>query len=693
MLVDRIKISANPTMWARPILAAGALVAGVGTSVLFGWLFDVTSAKSVMAGWRVMVPATAASFVCAGMAIMLAAGHAQRRPNLLAARAVALIGLSLPLLTFAEYLTGLRTGLESWFGVSFDAASTVAGRMSPLTSLCFVILGASLVAVTAPGPRALAIARVGAGSTLLTAWLAIIAVGFDTGRIADVPRFPGMAVMTIALMAIASWAAVALSFERDADGRTRPPVVRGGALLAVAFTVPLFLGVLRDATATRLAPQVVTSVLVLLLAGAMAAIVWRYAARMTALRREREHAFAELEERVIERTHELAARNDELKRSEDLLREADRRKDEFLATLAHELRNPLAPIRSAVAALRSDLVSDEDKHEARVIIERQVAQMSRLIDDLLDVSRITAGKLPMKKSPLPLNVVLNLAISTVRPHIDEARHRLIVSLLNEPVTVDGDEARLSQVFANLLHNACKYTEPGGEIVIAASLPNEHEVQVAVRDNGIGIPQEFQPRLFDKFSQVAPALDRSQGGLGLGLSLVHGIVSLHDGRVEARSAGPGRGSEFVVRLPVLQGVPIAPTMRAPATRTPHTLVSRRVLVVDDNADSAESLALLLRVGGHLVETAHDGHHAVELAERFQPDAILLDLGMPGMNGYDVCEQIRAQPWGRSVLMVAQTGWGQAQDRARTLEAGFDAHLTKPIDPDTVQELLVTLKVHS
>ena len=675
-------------MSARPILAAGALVAGVGTAVLFGWLFDVSSAKSVMAGWRVMVPATSACFLFTGIAIMLAA-----RANLLATRAVALIGLSLPLLTFMEYLTGIRTGLEGWFGVTFDAASAVAGRMSPLTSLCFAVLGASLVALTVPGPRALMVGRIAAGSTLLTAWLAIIAVAFDTGRLADVPRFPGMAVMTIALMAIASWASLALSFERDPDPLARPVSAspRVGALLVVAFTVPLLLGILRDITAARLGPQVVTSVLVLLLAAAMAAIIWQYGSRMSALRRERERAFAELEERVTERTGELAARNDALKHSEDRLREADRRKDEFLATLAHELRNPLAPIRSAVGALRSDLVSDEDKHEARAIIERQVAQMSRLIDDLLDVSRITAGKLPMKRSPRPLNAVLNLAISTVRPHIDEARHRLIVSLVNEPVTVDADEARLSQVFANLLHNACKYTEPGGEIMITASLPNEQEVEVAVRDNGIGIPPEFLPRLFDKFSQVAPALDRSQGGLGLGLSLVQGIVSLHGGRVEARSAGPGRGSEFVVRLPVLQGVAVADTIRMPAAAGAHGVVSRRVLVVDDNVDSAESLALLLRVGGHLVETAHDGQHAVELAERFQPDAILLDLGMPGMNGYAVCEEIRSRPWGRSVLMVAQTGWGQAQDRARTLESGFDAHLTKPIDPEEVQEMLVTLKV--
>ncbi len=679
-------------MSGRPILPAGVLVSTVGTVVLAGWLFDVTPAKSVMAGWRVMVPVTAVCFILIGVALVLAAGKTQRRAGLMAARLAAIVSLTLPLLTFVEYLTGIRSGLENWFGVAFDDPAGLAGRMSPLTSLCLVVISTSVIAATLPGARAMVLARIAAGATLLTAWLAILAIAFDAGRLADAPRFPGMAILTIALVATASWASLALSIERDRDAASMP-APRTGAFLIVAFVVPLLLGLLRQATAARLGPQVVTAVLILLLAAAMTGIIWKYTSRMSALRRERERAFAELEERVTERTGELAARNEELRGSQDRLRDADRRKDEFLATLAHELRNPLAPIRSAVAVLRSDLVSAEDQREARLIIERQVGQMSRLIDDLLDVSRITAGKLPMKKTPLPLATVLNLAISTVRPHIDEARHRLIVSLPNEPIVIDADEARLSQVFANLLHNACKYTEPGGEIMFTASLPNQREVEIAVRDNGIGIPPEFLPRLFEKFSQVAPALDRSQGGLGLGLSLVHGIVSLHDGRVEARSAGPGRGSEFVVRLPVLHGVVMADPVRVPAPAATNALVSRRVLVVDDNADSAESLALLLRIEGHLVETAHDGGSAVALAERLQPDAILLDLGMPGMNGYEVCEAIRSRPWGRSILMVAQTGWGQAQDRVRTLEAGFDAHLTKPIDPDAVHEMLITLRVTS
>ena len=627
-------------MSARPILAAGASIAAAGTLVLLGWLFDVSTAKSVMSGWRVMVPATAACFVVTGLAIVIAAGHSRRRPNLLAARAVAAIGLALPLLTFVEYLTGARTGVEGWFGVTFDTSSPIAGRMSPLTSLCFIVLNTALVATTFGGPRAIMTARIASGSTLLTAWLALLAIAFDSGRLADVPRFPGMAVLTIALLALASWGTIALSFEGEPGHPHTTASPRVGLMLIAAFAAPLMLGVLRDALVQAVPPQVTTSLLVLLLAAAMAAIMWQYGARMSALRHERERAFTELEQRVAERTHELASRNAELRLSEDRLRDADRRKDEFLATLAHELRNPLAPIRSAVAVMQSLAVTDEDRLEAQLIIERQVSQMARLIDDLLDVSRITAGKLPLKKRPLRLSEVLNLAIATVRPHLDEQRHRLLTSLAREPIVIDGDEARLAQVFANLLHNACKYTENGGEIMLTVALPNESEVEVAVRDNGIGIPSDFLPRLFQKFSQVEPAIERSQGGLGLGLALVHGIVALHNGRVEARSAGVGRGSEFIVRLPVAAvSADSLPPAKPTVDDTPRPLVSRRVLVVDDNHDSAESLALLLRLAGHLVETAHDGEAALEVAERFQPDAILLDLGMPRLNGYEVCERIR------------------------------------------------------
>ena len=671
-------------MSGRQALAAGALIVGLAAAVLIGWTFDITTAKSVMAGWRVTVPATAVSFVMLGLALIFGA-----RRKVMAARLCAFLAALLSLITFTEYLTGIRTGVENWFGVRFDSTSPVAGRMSPLTTLCFISLSLAIMAATVPRRRWRVFSRVASGSALLTAWLSILAVTFDGGRLADVPRFPGMAVLTIALMAIAAWGALALTLDDEsllhAAGMQTSREV---AMVALIFIVPLLLGWLQDELTGALPRQAGTALLVFFLTAAVAAIVWHYGSRISALRRERERAYNELERRVTERTAELASRNAELHLSQDRLRDADRRKDEFLATLAHELRNPLAPIRNAVALLRASDVTDRERDEARLIIDRQVAHMARLIDDLLDVSRIAAGKLPMRKATLPIGDLLNLAVAMVRPHLDRGRHRLEMSLPPDPIAVDGDEARLSQVFANILHNACKYTEPGGTIHLSVSTPSDGEVSISIRDNGIGIPPEFLPRLFDKFSQVAPALDRSEGGLGLGLSLVHGIVSMHGGRVEARSGGADRGSEFVVHLPAARQ-PVV-NVAAGGLNGSVNHVSRRVLVVDDNADSAESMAMLLRIHGHVIETAHDGEAALDLAERFRPDAILLDLGMPKLNGYEVCSRLRQFSWGRQVLVIAQTGWGQAQDRARSVEAGFDAHLTKPVDPDVVQEMLTNLK---
>ncbi len=630
-----------------------------------------------------MVPATAMSMLLAGLAIILATKIDSRDRRIVFARMCGGAALVLPLLTLVEYVTGIRTGVENWFGIVFDSSSEFAGRMSPLTAICFTALSLSIVAATMPGARVQPFARTASGATLLTAWLGIVAVAFDARRLADVPRFPGMAIMTILLMAVASWAALTLSLDRDGPDEDGMPM-HAGPFLVFAFVVPLALGWIRETSVTRVSPQLLTSLLVFVLTIAVAMLIRRYAASLNRLRRERERAVAELERRVGERTGELAARNDSLRRSEDRLRDADRRKDEFLATLAHELRNPLAPIRNAVALLRSPRTSDEDKIQARMIIDRQVTHMVRLIDDLLDVSRIATGKLPLHRARMRLASVLDMAIATARPHLDQAGHHLTVSIPDESIAIDGDESRLAQVFANLLHNACKYTEPGGEIALTVTVQGD-EVAISIRDNGIGIPPEFLPRLFEKFSQVAPALDRSQGGLGLGLALVRGIVRRHDGRVEARSEGPGLGSEFVVVLPMVRsedarrdsdGAPAAAPVR----------VARRVMVVDDNPDSVQSMAQVLRTEGHTVETAYDGEAALALADRFKPDAILLDLGMPKLNGFEVCRAIRKRSWGASVLMVAQTGWGQDQDRARTHEAGFDAHLTKPVDLEAVHVLL-------
>jgi PAS domain S-box-containing protein len=372
------------------------------------------------------------------------------------------------------------------------------------------------------------------------------------------------------------------------------------------------------------------------------------------------------------------------KRYEQSLKDAGRRKDEFLATLAHELRNPLAPLRNGLQVMKVAAGNPEAVEKARGMMERQLAQMVRLIDDLLDVSRITRGKLELRRQRVDLAAVVQSAVEGSRPLIEAAAHRLTVSLPPEPVALDADPVRLAQVFANLLTNAAKYTDRGGHIRLTAERRGG-EVIVSVRDTGIGIAAEHLPRLFEMFSQVRTALERSQGGLGIGLSLVKGLVEMHGGSVGARSDGPGQGSEFSVRLPLLSPLSLVPGPLPPGTRD-QGRGTRRVLVADDNRDAADSLALMLRLAGHEVHTAHDGQEAVEAAAWFRPEVALLDIGMPRLNGYEACRRIREQPGGRQIVLVAVTGWGQEEDRRRASEAGFDRHLTKPVDPADLERVL-------
>jgi PAS domain S-box-containing protein len=372
------------------------------------------------------------------------------------------------------------------------------------------------------------------------------------------------------------------------------------------------------------------------------------------------------------------------KRAEEALREADRRKDEFLATLAHELRNPLAPLRNALHVLKLTGGNPRVAEEARAVMERQLAQMVRLIDDLLDVSRITRGKLRLRRERVELASIVQSAVEGSRPLIEASGHRLTVVLPPEPLLLDADPTRLAQVFGNLLTNAAKYTDRGGRIGLTAERKG-HEVVVAVRDTGIGIAAEHLPRLFEMFSQVAPALERSQGGLGIGLSLARGLVELHGGGIEARSEGLGKGSEFVVRLPLAVRSPNEGQQGAGADEGP-CVPGCRILVADDSRDAADSLAMMLRLAGHEVHAVHDGQEAVEAAGWFRPDVALLDIGMPRLNGLQAARHIRGQPWGKKILLVAITGWGQEEDKRRATEAGFDHHLTKPVDPAALEEVL-------
>jgi signal transduction histidine kinase/CheY-like chemotaxis protein len=373
----------------------------------------------------------------------------------------------------------------------------------------------------------------------------------------------------------------------------------------------------------------------------------------------------------------------------ETLREADRRKNEFLATLAHELRNPLAPIRNAVEMLDDAPQESRVARMAQAMIKRQLGHMVRLVDDLLDVSRIAKGKLQLRRERIELTTVVESAVEESRPIIDAAKHRLTILLPLERIFLDGDPTRLSQVFSNLLTNAAKYTDSGGEICLSAERQGG-EIVVSVRDTGIGIDARHLSGIFDMFSQVEPALSRSQGGLGIGLSLVKKLVELHGGTIVAHSDGPGRGSEFRVRLRVLDvAAQPAPSPADAGCEKPPRSPKRRLLVVDDNVDAATSLSFLLGRLGHDVSTAYDGLEAVQAAAAFRSDIVLLDIGLPKMNGYEAAREIRRQPGGNNVILIALTGWGHEEDKRRAVEAGFDHHITKPVDVRALGRFLATV----
>jgi PAS domain S-box-containing protein len=374
--------------------------------------------------------------------------------------------------------------------------------------------------------------------------------------------------------------------------------------------------------------------------------------------------------------------------AEELLRDTDRRKDEFLATLAHELRNPLAPMRNALRILEHQMPSDGRVQWAQAVVRRQIQQMTRLVDDLMDLSRITRGQVMLRRSRVDLATVIRSAVETSQPVIEDRSHQLEVDLPREPITLDGDAARLTQVFSNLLNNAALYTDPGGHISITVS-PETSHVRVAVRDNGAGITEDVLPHIFDMFSQgngrAGP--ERTSTGLGIGLGLVKRLVEMHEGTVDAVSEGAGRGSTFIVRLPcIARAEPIgAPPPALPVAGD----ASRRFLVVDDNRDSTDSLQVLLTLLGHEARTAYDGATALRIGPEFKPEVVLLDLGMPHLSGYDTCRMLRETPWGKKALVIAVSGWGQEADRRRTREVGFDDHLVKPVDPEALMACVTRL----
>jgi PAS domain S-box-containing protein len=384
---------------------------------------------------------------------------------------------------------------------------------------------------------------------------------------------------------------------------------------------------------------------------------------------------------------------DELRSQAAELRDADRRKDEFLATLAHELRNPLAPIRNSLQILKMPGLNASTSQLTREMIERQVHHLVRLVDDLLDVSRVMRGKIELRKEPVELATVVARAIETARPMIDAQEHQLEISLPSESLLLHADSVRLAQTLGNVLINAAKYTEPRGHIWLSAERESDQAV-LKIRDTGIGISQDLLPHIFELFVQADHASTKAQGGLGIGLTLVKNLTELHKGTVEAYSEGAGKGSEFVIRLPLMPQPASSPKdQEIPEQNRPIASSSHRLLVVDDNQDAANSLTMLLRMQGHAVQVAHSGPTALEIAADFGPDIIFLDIGMPGMDGYEVARRVRTMPGLEKTVLVALTGWGQSEDRRRTAEAGFNHHLVKPPEMKSVEGILTTLESRS
>ena len=391
----------------------------------------------------------------------------------------------------------------------------------------------------------------------------------------------------------------------------------------------------------------------------------------------------ELAEARAQLRAETAARDT----AEQQLRSADRRKDEFLATLAHELRNPLAPIRNSLKLLAAPQLDEPKREWGRRVISRQVNRMARLLDDLLDVSRITRGHLELKVESVDLGSLIASAVETANPLIEAKEHTFKTELPAEPLTVEVDPLRVSQALANLLTNAAKYTDPGGRITLAVHL-KPTTLTMIVSDTGIGFEKAALPQMFEMFAQVGAAEHRTERGLGIGLALVKSLIHLHGGTVEATSAGLGYGSDFLIHLPssVIVANPAKATVDVPSTVP--SLTRGRVLVTDDNRDSADSLALILELEGYDVAVTYSGHQSIERGRLESPDAVILDIGMADMTGYEVARRIRQEEWGRHVFLIAMTGWGQEEDRERAKAAGFDRHLIKPLDSGELQRLIAT-----
>ncbi|MEY4547396.1 MAG: hypothetical protein RL685_3591 [Pseudomonadota bacterium] len=679
----------------RASMVCGAFGTIVGLTAFVGWILGSELLKGSFVAGITMKTNTALCLTLSGLQLVLLGeteGRARWRSKSLA-RVLAGLVMAIGVGTLAQHAFRIDLGIdELLFREPLGAVATTSpNRMGPVASSCLAALGLGRLLLEVRTRQERAPFQYLAIAVILITSVPLLGFLFDARVLFSIGRFTGIAMPTAAALWVL---ALGLLLSRPDVGWMRRLIAEdSGALLLrrllpAAVVLPVLLMLLRIWGQDQgLYEQVVgRALLVISLIVVFTAVVWRTGD-------------------VVFRQATLAARAErdlhvQLVQSLDALADADRRKTEFLAMLAHELRNPLAPVRTAVHVLRTRDGAEPTAARTYTVIERQIEHLARLIDDLMDVSRISQDKLELRKERVKLADVISGAVEASRYLIDQHQHELSLSLPPEDVQLDADAARLVQVFTNLLSNAARYTPDGGEISVRAELVvasggasgeagNEamtRDLLVTVADSGMGIAQEQLARVFDMFYQAGENGRHGRHGLGIGLALVRKLVELHGGSVTAYSAGPGQGSKFQVRFPARLVLAAIPPASAETTAVPPQLGNLRVLIVEDNVDSGEMLSELLQLTGAEVHHVVDGESALVTGERLRPQVLLLDIGLPGKSGYDVAREVRASSWGEHVFIVALTGWGSSSDRERTREAGFDRHLVKPVQPDALLELV-------
>jgi signal transduction histidine kinase/CheY-like chemotaxis protein len=649
----------------RLVLAVYALVGGLVS--FFAYVADVPRLADWTNAGISIQPNAAIAVIAASVAVLLL----RRFPG-----AAGMLGVFVAVIggtVLFQYASGIDLRIDQLFlfGRPWGNNRVLAvGRMGPPGAISWTMIGLAIVLASIQSrqwPRAFA-----PGVALIAtaiASLSLIGYLYGASALYTVPSITVIALQTSTFI-LANSLAVVLSLPEHAPVRLLEDETAAGALtrrvLPAVIVVPIVLGMLRlwgehagfydlaFGTSIRTLAEIVL----------MSGLLW-WAANT-----------------ISRQTHARQLAEDQLLES---LRDADRRKNKFLATLAHELRNPLAPVRNAVALLKSRTQPDPLVNRVSEVIERQVSLMARLMDDLLDIGRITNDRLELRRERVDLVAIVRDAVDMCQPLIQRSGHEISVMAPQPSIVVEADPTRLGQVFGNLVNNACRYMAPKGQLWVTIERTGSAAAVVTITDTGMGIPPEQLSSIFEMFSQV-DRTNRPHGGLGIGLHLVKRLVEMHGGEVSAHSDGPGLGSRFTVRLPALPESVTIEAVPKPLPIPSEPRVSRRVLVVDDNTDNAELLKILLEEEGHETFMAHDGVEGLAAAERLRPDVVLMDLGLPRIDGFDACRRIREQPWGKQVLMIAITGWGQDVDRRKSQEAGFDHHLVKPVDANDISALM-------